>query len=174
MDISSFSENIVTEYFERNGERVELKINIDAFVPEYFDALDVRMNEIEKRHASKIAALTPDKKKNAKPPSVLKTEKTLLEIQREAYAEMLTCPIKLPDGSTTQLLKDWDLTENGMPLMVSKEVLIKLPPRAVEDLWNFCKDKSKTVKKRVDGETEEVSESTPSGSRALRAVGQVS
>ena len=162
MELSSFSENIVTEKFERNGESVELQINIDAIVPDYFDVLALKMKAIEKKYTSE--------KKSKKPESHFVAEKRLLEIQREAFAEMLTCRVKLPDGSTTSFLKDWDITENGMKLACTKENLLRLPPRAVQELFEFCKLKATTVKKRVDEETEATSERTHNGSMALRAV----
>ena len=161
MELSSFSENIITAKMERSGESLELQINIDAIVPDYFDVLADRMKSIEKRY-------TP--KKKGEKETTFQSEKRLLEIQREAFAEMLTCPVKLPDGSKTAFLKGWDLTENGLPLECSKEALLRLPPRAVQELFEFCKAQATTVKKRVDEETEATSETTHSGSMALRAV----
>jgi hypothetical protein len=105
-------------------------------------------------------------------PSIISLEKELSEIQREANAERLTCPVKLPDGSFTQLLKGWSITENKLAIEPSKENLMRLPPKAIEEIWERCIAKATTVKKRVDEEDEETSESTVSGSRGLHAVGQ--
>jgi len=186
MELSSFSENIVTETFERNGEQVELKINIDAIVPDYYEQLDERLAPLNKRleafrekHAKLEAEVKrreklKDKDKAKSLPSILPLEKELAEIQREAWAEKLTCPVKLPDGSYTQLLKDWSIVENGQPVPPTKENLMRLPPRAVEELWERSIKRATTVKKRVEEETEETLETTPSGSRALHAVGQAS
>ncbi len=169
MELSSFSEHIVTEYFERDdGLRFEVKINIDAFVPEYFEVLDQRLEKLR-------VGLEPkkDKKGKVKTESALQLEKRLLEIQREAYAEMLTCPVKLPNGESTCLLKGWDLTENGLPLAASKEVLVMLPPNAVQELWEFCKERSKTVKKPATAAlvSQTTGAITADGSQALRVVG---
>jgi hypothetical protein len=190
MELSSFSENIVTETFERNGETVELQINIDAIVPDYYEQLEERLKPVTKRlevlrakHSEMIAEIAKREKdakkkgkKSAKPqaplPSILPLEKELAEIQREAFAERLTCPVRLPDGSLTALLKGWSITENGSPIEPTKANLMRLPPKAVEELWTRSIKRADTVKKRVDEETEETSESTPSGSRGLHAVGQ--
>lgn len=183
MELSSFSENIVTVSFERSGETVELQVNIDAIVPEYNAVLEEKLKPINKRVevlranyervVAEVEKLKKSKKKSGvKIPSVLSLEKELAEIQRESNAERLTCPVKLPDGSYTQLLKGWNTTHQGVAIEPSKENLMRLPPKAVEEIWERCIAKATTVKKRVDEETEETSESTVSGSKGLHAVGQ--
>lgn len=195
MELSTFSENIVTVTFERNGETVELKVNIDAIVPDYMEQLEERLKPFKVRWAtlsenfSKVQAEvlrfqeeTEKNTKSKKPkavkpidpnlPSVLSLEKEMAEIQREQSAERLTCPVKLPDGSFTQLLKGWSITENGAELVPSKENLMRLPPKAVGEIWERCIERTNTVKKRVDAEEEETSESMRDGSMALRVVGQ--
>lgn len=199
MELSSFSENIVTETFERNGEKVELKINIDAIVPDYYDQLEerlkplnVRLEALQSRYAELQSEINRRKaeeeareerikktKKQEKPlkfpalPSILPLQKQLDELQREAHVEKLTCPVRLPDGSYTQLLKDWSIVENGIAILPSKENLMRLPPKAVQELWErSIKRATSMVKKRVDEETEETLENSPSGTRALHAVGQ--
>lgn len=193
MELSSFSENIVTETFERNGELVELKINIDAIVPDYYEQLEERLKPLNARfevvqlqlaeHQAEIDRRKAEEddrqkrikktKKQEKPlkftpmPSLLPLQKQMDELQREAYAEKLTCPVKLPDGSYTQLLKGWSIVENGLEILPSKENLMRLPPKLVKELGERClKRAASTVKKREDEETEETSENTPSGSRA--------
>lgn len=186
MELSTFSENIVTVKFERSGETVELKVNIDAIVPDYYDQLEVNLKpvnarlEVLRENYEKVQselkrqekAVKKGAKGAIKMPSVLSLEKELAEIQREANAERLTCPVKLPDGSFTALLKGWSITENGSDLLPSKENLMRLPPKAVEEIWERCIARANTVKKRVDEEDEETSESTHDGSMALRVVGQ--
>lgn len=173
MDLSSFSENIVTIPYERNGGTVHLRVNIDAMLPEYFDALEERLAPLMKRAAEIDEQIqNPSKKKNSKTPSRLQLEKQLLEMEREAHAERLTCPVTLPDGSQTCLLKGWDLTKGGAPLSPSKEVLVTLHPRVVAEFSELCLEATKTVKKRVAGEDEETTENTHSGSKELRVVGQ--
>jgi hypothetical protein len=157
MELASFSENIITDTTERG---LELQINIDAIVPDYFDVIEQRLKDIESRSKPK---------KNEKK-SALQSEKQLLEMQREAFAEMLTCPVKLPDGSITSFLKGWDLTENGLPVACNKKSLLRLPPRAVQEIWEFCKAKATTVKKRLD--EVETSDNMQGGSQAIRLVGQ--
>jgi hypothetical protein len=180
MELSSFSENIVTETIERNGETVELQINIDAIVPDYFDVLEERLAPLNERlRTLQAKAETYQKeqkaKKGKKParPAVtlLSLEKEMAEIQREAYAERLTCPVKLPDGSYTQILKGWDITENGMAVEPTKDNLMRLPPKAVEQLWECCIARTETVKKRAETSTV-TSENAQGGSAGLRVVGQ--
>lgn len=196
MELSSFSENIVKISFERSGETVELQVNIDAIVPDYLDQLEERLKPLSTRHkdlvanfvkvqaeADRIKAEVEKNKKAKRPdktvkpidpklPSILSMEREMAEIQRESHAERLTCPVKLPDGSFTALLKGWSITENGLGIEPSKENLMRLPPKAVAEIWERCIERADTVKKRVDEEDEETSENTASGSRGLHAVGQ--
>lgn len=197
MELSSFSENIVTETFERNGETVELKINIDAIVPDYYEQLEERLKPLSARFEAVQAQLADHQaevsrrkleedarekrikktKKQEGPlkfeplPSLLPLQKQMDELQREGYAEKLTCPVKLPNGSYTQLLKGWSIVENGLEILPSKENLMRLPPKTVMELGERClKRAATTVKKRVEEETEETLENTPSGSRVPLAL----
>lgn len=161
MELSTFSENIVIVPYERGGETVDLSVNIDAFTPEFF-------RSVGERFKGKVAGWKiEDKKTKArkrKPAAdkveFFESEARELEIKREVYAELLSSGV----------LTGWTLTENEIPIAPSLGVLLKLPPRLVEELWLLCLDAAKTVKKRVDGEIEETSESTPSGSRAPLAL----
>ena len=45
MELTSLSENIVTKSFVRNGESLELRINIDAFTPDFFRKVGERFKE---------------------------------------------------------------------------------------------------------------------------------
>jgi hypothetical protein len=168
MELSAFSENIVTEKFARNGEEVELQINIDALTPEYLEHMDAALNAVFKQAEKRIKRSSAKKAQE----SSLELEKDLLILQREVHASFLTDPISLPTGGTTSLLKGWDLVDHGEPVACNKSSLMRLPPKAVEALCQFCIDRAKTVKKREDVEIEATLENTPSGSRALRAVGQ--
>lgn len=169
MELSSFSENIVNEPFERNGEVVNLRINIDAIVPDYYDQLEDRLAPITKRFEAmqkkydEIAADIEKRAKSRRKPNeqavtdlaraMRSIEKESGEIKRELYAEKLTCPVLLPDGSYTALLKDWDVTEKGKAVPPTKENLVRLPPQLVEELWKRCEARFNTVKKTVDEET---------------------
>lgn len=195
MELSSFSENIVTEVFERSGERVELKINRDAVVPDYADTVAEKLAPATKRLTDLIAQhselqseveslqkQTTKKSRSKKPliptdltefSSRLKAiQKGIAEVKREIYAEQLTCPVSLPDGSKTCILKGWDITDNGVLIAPSKENLLRLPTPAVEALFDFVMEKMETVKKKVDSEIEETSGNARGGSAALRVVGQ--
>lgn len=168
MELASLSENIVFEKFARNGESVELQINIDAVTPEFFEHLDLAL----RRAGKQVETMLKARGKKKKPGSDFALEKNLLILQRDVYASFLTDPIHLPTGGTTTLLRGWDLTDNGEPVECNKATLIRLPPKAVEALCEFCIHRAKTVKKRVDEEIEETSGSIQDGSPVLRVVGQ--
>lgn len=155
MELSSFSENIVTVPYERSGETVELSVNIDAFTPDFF-------REVGERFKEKMKGLQAEDKKKGKKPETefFEAEARALEINREIYAELLSSGV----------LTAWTVTENGIPIAPSKEVLVKLPPRLVNELWELCLEAAKTVKKREDGGIGATSENTPSGSRAPLAL----
>lgn len=196
MELSSFSENIVTETFERSGESVELKINRDAMLPNFSEVLAERLAPTTQRlqalmldHAkleSEIEALQrtqttkkgrPKKQEDVVDISALAERlntirKGIADVKREMYAEQLTCPVLLPDGSVTCILKGWDITENSQPISASKENLLRLPTAAVETLFEFVMSKMETVKKKVESETRETSETMQDGSPGLRVVGQ--
>lgn len=175
MELSSFSENIITVPYSRSGETVNLEINIDVFTPEFFRRVSKRFEERMRGYQAidAQAAKTKPGHSKAKPKTspieqaknFFEGEARELEIKREIHAELLAGGV----------LKGWDLVENGLPIHPSYEVLIRLPPLLVEDIWNHALKKAKTVKKRAEEEDEETSEITPSGSRAhstLHAVGQ--
>jgi hypothetical protein len=184
MELSSFSENIVTVPFERNGEVVMLQINIDAITPHYYEHLEQRLLPVNERlealraqYDAMVDAAEKAKKRKkgskqsgdvAKQPSLLSLEKELAEIQREVFAERLTCPVALPDGSSTSLLKGWDITESGMAITPSKENLMRLPPKLVEGIWERVIARASTVKKTADEGTTQnqmTSETTGTGSQ---------
>jgi len=191
MELSTFSENIVTEVFERSGEKVALKINLDALVPDYDDVLQERLapsiqrlEALARQHAELVDEIEKlnkeQEKKTKKPREVIdlapymvrlsEIKKGSAEVKREIFAERLTCPITLPDGSTTCILKGWDITENGLEITPSKANLLRMPTAAVEALFDFITSRLDPVKKRVDEAIEETSESTPSGSREHLAL----
>lgn len=180
MELSSFSENIITETFGRNGDSVTLQINIDAIVPDYYTQLEERLKPVNTRiealqakfvkAEASLKQVKGRKKTKTNLPSMLSLEKELAEIQREAHAERLTCPVLLPDGSFTALLKGWDITENGQPIAANKENLLRMPPNAVRELWERSIKRATTVKKREDEEDEETLENSPSGTRAPLAL----
>lgn len=170
MELSSFSENIITVPYKRSGETVNLEINIDVFTPEFFRRVGKKFEERMKTYRALDAQAKAKGRSKAKPKvdqvriakDFFENEARELEIKREIHAELLAGGV----------LKGWDVVENGLPIQPTYEVLMKLPPLLVEDIWNLALLKAKTVKKRVEEETEEISESTPSGSRGLHAVGQ--
>lgn len=153
MELSSFSENIVSVPCKRGDESVDLQVNIDAFTPDFF-------RDIGKRFESKMKGYKAEessKKKKTKQDEIafFEQEARALEISRDIYAELLAGGV----------LVGWSVTENSIPIQPTVDVLQKLPPRLVEEIWMRCLHAAKTVKKRVDEEIEEASESIASGSR---------
>jgi hypothetical protein len=184
MELSSFSENIITETFERSGETVTLKINRDALVPDYQEVVSERLKPSSERleqllqsHAELTTELEALQKKEAKSkkPSTIDfksffdrikdIQRGIAEVKREMFAEQLTCPVALPDGSMTCILKGWDITEQGTPLLPTKENLLRMPALAVEALFEFVMSKMQSVKKRVDEEDEATLGNMPNGSK---------
>jgi hypothetical protein len=172
MKISSFSQQIIKAPYERNGDVVMLEINIDAFTPDYYRDVEARLN-------NKVAALkkqTPKKRKSKVAGKTKRQPKAKLEVfENTARASELSREI-YADFLYPGVLVSWDLTEDDdvTPIPLNKEALLRLTPRLVHELFLFCVEQSKTVKKKVDEETEEPLESTRSGSMALHAVGQAS
>lgn len=169
MKISAFSENIVTREFRRRGEVLNLQINIDVVTPEYLDAMDARA-EAARKKVDQLFAVPKRKKKIER--SELQLEKELLVLLREVNASSLCDPVSLPDGTTTSLLRDWDMVEDDGSTYVecSRANVVRLPPRAVQELLDFCLKAAKTVKKTDDEEG--MSESMRDGSSEIRLVAQ--
>lgn len=155
MELSSFSENIVTVPFGRGGETVDLSVNIDAFTPEFF-------REVGQQFQLKLKEVAAKGKKKGKVNEIdfFEVEARALEIQREIHASLLS----------NGVLKGWTVTVDGKPVEPTKELLMSRPPLLVEALWNACLNAAKTVKKRADEEGEETSENSPSGTRAPLAL----
>ncbi|MEK6281879.1 MAG: hypothetical protein AABN95_16115 [Acidobacteriota bacterium] len=177
MELSSFSENIVTERFERNGETATLQINIDAIVPDYYEVLHERLAPVIQR----LGALTIEhqaiqdeiqkaveqeekaaKSKRKKAISIdtaglgarlSSLQKEIALLDKETIAERLTCPVTLPDGSTTCLLKGWDTTVEGMAIPASKENIMRLAAKAVRVIWERVESRLETVKKTAEDQT---------------------
>lgn len=171
MELSSFSENIVTVAYTRSGEPANLEINIDAFTPEFFRLVgkrfDERMKEWKAKDDAIVAKSKPKRKakgEKADPADEAKiffeTEARELEIKRQIHAELLAGGV----------LKGWDITENGLPLAPSVEVLLRLPPLLVENIWNLALKTAKTVKKRAEEEDEDTLDNTANGSGAHLAL----
>lgn len=176
MELSSLSENIVIERFERNGEMVTLEINIDAIVPGFDDELLKRLagviermqalEEDSKALQAQVAKAVKQQEKVADGKRVKKAadvkemaqrldaiRKQMEPLEREIYAERLTCPISLPDGSTTCLLKGWDTTVDGVAIAASKENLMRLPAKTVQVIWSHVESRLNTVKKTAENPT---------------------
>jgi hypothetical protein len=167
MKLSSFSENIITVPYKRSGETVNLEINIDAFTPEFFRLVGKKFDERMREWRTKDKATPKAKGKKEddlqQVKSFFENEALSLEIKRQIHAELLASGV----------LKGWDLTDdNEVPLAPSYDVLVKLPPLLVEDIWNLSLERAKTVKKRVESGTEETLDNTQDGSMGLRVVGQ--
>lgn len=196
MDISFLSENIISVPYKRGGEELELQVNIDAFTPEFWRLMKARAEEKFKT----IEAQIKDAVKEASKPEVKGTKKpkkptkklTRAQQARQAEDELrahVKAQMDSIEGRAIQLeaeretniefllphvLKGWNATDKGVPVALTKEVLITLPPRFIQELFDLCVKAAKTVKKKADEEDEETSDNTSSGSKGLHAVAQVS
>lgn len=191
MELKFLSENIIPVPYRRGDQTLELQVNIDAFTPEFWRAMKVRAEEkykalemeIQKALKEPLPKVKKEKKAKKLTPAQ-QAERAEQEIRAHIRQQLETI-----EGQAKQLeaeretniefliphvLKGWDATENGVPVTLTKEVLITLPPRLIQELFDLCVKSAKTVKKRVDEEEEETLESTPSGSRALHAVAPAS
>lgn len=191
MELSALSENVIAVPYKHGDDTLELKVNIDAFTPEFWRLMKARAEEKFKELERQIRLAVQDASK----PEVKgqKKPKRLTKVQQAQQAEEdLKAEIKQQldsiEGRARQLeaeretniefllphvLKGWDVVQNDAPVALTPEVLNTLPPRLIQDLFDTCVKASKTVKKRADqDEGEEISENTSSGSQALRIVGQ--
>lgn len=174
MELSAFSENIVKESFRRGDQVLEVHVNIDVVTPEFLDAMQARLEALNKSAqllAKKVSKKIASTKRSESDDSGFALEKEMLILQREAHASFLCDPIPLPDGSTTSLLRGWDMTDKGESVACTKANVCRLPPKGVEALAQFCLRIARTVKKNPSA-GEETSEATQDGSPALKLVGQ--
>lgn len=176
MELSALSETIVDVPLKHGQETANLRVNIDAFTPEFFrklgESLDARVKALqvkEKRSLTKGKKETATKrgKANARRPAFLYPEASALELQREVEVEFLV----------PHVLKGWDVTDNEVPIEPTKEVLIRLPPRMVHEILQACIGATKTVKKTEDeaetlGNTQDGSSGQDGSQEGLRLVGQ--
>lgn len=160
MELSSFSENIVSVPYERSGETVVLQVNIDAFTPEFFRqvgaAFSDRLKDWQQEDAQDPKPKRGKKNDPAKPLTFFESQARELEVEREIFSRLLS----------NGVLKGWDITENGLPVAPTFEVLNKMPPALVKGLWKSALKAAETVKKREDEETVETLAYTPNGSKA--------
>jgi hypothetical protein len=182
MELSALSENIVPVPYKHGDDELILQVNIDAFTPQFFRALRASAEEKFKAVEREIAAAIKAKpevkgqKKPKKPTKAQQAEEDFkqqvndqldtieararrLEVERETNIEFL-----IP-----HILKGWDATENGVPVELTKDVLMSLPPKLIQEIYNVCVKAANTVKK---SEEEETPANTQDGSPALRIVGQ--
>lgn len=189
MELSALSENVVPVPYKHGDDTLELKVNIDAFTPEFWRLMKARAEEKFKELERQIRLAAqdvgkPELKGQKKPKRLTKAQQAKraeedlkaeikqqldsiegrarqLEAERETNIEFL-----LP-----HVLKGWDVVQNNVPVTLTPGVLNTLPPRLVQDIFDTCVKASKTVKKRVDEEEEETLEGAQHGSSGLRAVG---
>jgi hypothetical protein len=190
MELSSLSENVVPVPYERGGEILNLQVNIDGFTPEFWRTMKAKAEARFKKVEGQVKAELREAQKKVQPkvrPKKKLTKAQMLqaaeddlraEVQRELFNIELRAKRLEAERETNieflipYILKGWDATENGVPVQLTAEVLNGLPPQAVQAIFDVCVKAARTVKKRADEEDVETSESTPSGSRALHAVGQ--
>ncbi|HEX8772599.1 MAG TPA: hypothetical protein VF735_03270 [Pyrinomonadaceae bacterium] len=150
MELELLCGNIVTE----NWRGAEIQINRDAFTPEFWRATSAyfktRFTELARQYKGKTKGRRRAKSDQVKLDAYENLALTG-DVEREVFAELLT---RRGSDEQAPVLAGWNVTHKGEPVPATKESLLRLPPRAVFDLWEFCREKSSTVKKRVEAETE--------------------
>lgn len=174
MELSQLRDNPTTETFDDGGEGFTVTFNRNAFTPEF---LRNAANQIRKLAETVHKAEAPKRrgKKQAEQPDPLTESEitarsmefnaTFQEIEREVYADILA----------KHVLSAWSITDDGEPVVPSKEVLVTLHPRTVRGLWEFCFEKSSTVKKQQTQTTTEspmTSETTQKSSFGVDRLGE--
>jgi hypothetical protein len=189
MELSALSENIIPVPWERGSQSLELQVNIDAFTPAFWRQMKARAEEkfrtLEAEIKKAVAEASMPEVKGVKKPQKLTRAQKAKEAERE-FAAQVKEQLDSLEGRARQLeaeretnveflvphvLKDWDVVDQGIHILPTREVLIGLPPPLVQDLFDTCAKAAKTVKKRVDEEDAETSEGVQHGSSGLRAVG---
>jgi len=183
MELSALSENIIPVPYKRGNDELILQVNIDAFTPQFWRELRIEAEKKFKDIERQIAAAVKEPKGARQPKKLTKAQQAKqleeqfseemksqldaleltarrLEAEREANIEFL-----IP-----HVLKGWDATENGVPVALTKEVLMPLPPKLIQEIFDLCVKAAKTVKKTDD--EEETQANTQGGSQGLRVVGQ--
>jgi hypothetical protein len=186
MELSALSENIVPVPYKRGNDELILQVNIDAFTPEFWRKLraeaEKKYKDIERQVAEAVKEST--EVKGAKKPRKLTKAQEAKRLEEKFSEEMKS---QLDDLELTarrleaereanieflipHVLKGWDATNNGVPVPLTKEVLMPLPPKLIQEIFDLCVKAAKTVKKTDD--EEETQASTHDGSPGLRVVGQ--
>lgn len=180
MELSALSQNIVMVPYKRGDETLELQVNIDAFTPQFFrevrkhaeERFKILETEIEQtvkqspkpekksKKLTKAQAETEFKQRVKEQLDGIEAQARRVEMERETNIEFL-----IP-----HILKGWDVVQDGEPVALTKEVLLTLPPKLIQEIFDVCVKAAQTTKKKEDGEDEDSSENTASGYRELRAV----
>lgn len=186
MELSALSENIISVPYKRGSDELILQVNIDAFTPQFWREL---RNEAEKKFKDierQIAAAVKTPVKGEKKPKKLTKAQQAKQLEEQFSKEMKSQLDALEltarrleaereaniDFLIPHVLKGWDAMDKGVPVPLTKEVLLPLPPKLIQELFDLCVKAAQTVKKRVDEEDEETSDAVQHGSRDLRVVGQ--
>lgn len=141
MDVLEFQANPVTETFTRHDKSMLVTFNADAFTPDFFRAAAQMFREIHQQAKAGDKQATEafkraQKDDNEKSALGFEAQARRLEIQREIYARLLA---GTPD---TPVLMGWELTRDGEAIPVTRDELSRLHPDFVQDLYNFCLERS--------------------------------
>jgi hypothetical protein len=191
MELSALSENIVPVPYKHGDDTLELRVNIDAFTPEFWRLMKARAEEKFKALELEIKKAVQESAKSEvkgqrKPKKLTKAKQA--EKAEQQFKDEVKAQLDGIEGRARQLeaeretniefliphvLKGWDATDKGDPVECTAAILSTLPPRLVQDIFDTCVKAAKTVKKRADQDEDgETSENMNSGSQGLRVVGQ--
>lgn len=101
----------------------------------------------------------------------LEVEAKSLETKKDILIELLRGDLDdtHEDGSEgSGVLVEWNIP--NVDIKCTRETLQALSPRALEDLWEFCASKARTVKKTKDETSQMMSEITAGGLLANRGL----
>ena len=105
----------------------------------------------------------------------LGAEARSLDTKKEILIEMLRGDLDdlhEDENEGSGVLVSWILP--NVDIKCTRDSLRALPPRALEELWEFCSEKAKTVKKSKAATTQMISAITGVGSQESRSNGQSS
>jgi|ERR1051325_245074 hypothetical protein len=188
MELSALSENIVPVKYKHGDDEVILQVNIDAFTPQFWRELRARAEEKFKTLESQIAEAVKEvnkpevqgqkkAKKLTKTQQAKKVEEDLKQSMKAQLDGLERQALQLEAERETNIefliphiLKGWDVVDKGRPVALTREVLMPLPPKLIQQIFDVCVKAARTVKKTDD--EEETLAATQDGSPSIRLVGQ--
>lgn len=162
-DITSLSKDVRKFEFKRNdeSERVTFEFDLDALTESYYrgvgerQAARLRANPVPIQNLEELAKLPPEEAD--KPFDNEKAAEWVQEFFARAADSIGEEKALRADMLSHGPLVSWDVTNGGELLPCTEEILLKhLSLTALNEIWEFYLDKTRTVRNKNNGE--EVSE----------------